>query len=120
VFAAEGIRADAVLLVVMNAAETDTEDVVRPLPGARIGRRAQMGKVDTDRPAIGDAAAMRFDPAAMPGQTLCTGMRTPIRGRFSLSGSFITDLLFRPQPALEDRVDLGHALRQPGTQPGFQ
>src|ERR1700693_5173368 len=63
VFVAEGVGADAVLLVMMHTAETDPKDVVRPLALAGIGGRAQMGKIDARRPAFGDAAAMRFDPA---------------------------------------------------------
>src|SRR5580700_6031919 len=63
---AKGLGADAVLLIMVQPAQADPEDVVRPLPRAGIGGRAQMGKVDTRRPATGDAAAMRFDPAAVP------------------------------------------------------
>src|SRR5260221_2464954 len=66
VLVAKGIGADPVLLVVMRTPEADPEDVVRYLPDAGIGGRAHMREVDARRPAIGDAAAMRPDPAAMP------------------------------------------------------
>ena len=46
------------------------EDVVRRLPGPGIRRRTEVGKIDADHTAIGDAAAKRFDPAAVPGPDL--------------------------------------------------
>ena len=66
VLVAEGVAPDAVLLVMVKTAEADAEDIVRPLTLAGIGGRTEMGKVDALGVAIGDAAAVRSNPAAVP------------------------------------------------------
>ena len=71
-----------VLLVMVEAAEADPEDVVRRLPGPGIGGRAQMGKVNAQGPALGDAAAVRPEPAAV----LVTGSALGAQG-FGASSS---------------------------------
>ena len=58
VFVAEGLGADAVLLVMMQPAQAHPEDVVRPLALAGIGGRAQMGKVNAQGAAARNTAAM--------------------------------------------------------------
>src|SRR4029077_20546891 len=66
VLVAEGVAPDAVLLVMVKSAEADAEDIVRPLALAGICGGQQMDKFDTLVMAIGDAAAMRSDPTAVP------------------------------------------------------
>jgi hypothetical protein len=48
------------------AAEADAEDVMRFLVHACVGCRAKMGEVNARGITPGDAAAVRFHPAAMP------------------------------------------------------
>ena len=64
-YCGERINAEAVLLAVVIAAEADAEHVVRFLRRAGIGGGAQMREIDPGRLTLGDAAAMRFDPAAV-------------------------------------------------------
>src|SRR5947207_2601670 len=65
VFSAERLGAEPVLLM-MEATQAEAEDVMRRLPGPGIGGRAQMGKVNAQQSAPGDAAAMRADPTPVP------------------------------------------------------
>ena len=70
VLVAKGIGTDPVLLVMVRTAEANAEDVVRPNTCSGIRGRTQMRKVDRTTIATWDAAAMRFDPAPMPGPGL--------------------------------------------------
>jgi hypothetical protein len=73
VLVTERVSPKTVLLVVMRAAEADAEDVMRPLTGAGISSRAQMGKVDRAGIATLDAAAMRPYPPPVPRPDLLQG-----------------------------------------------
>jgi hypothetical protein len=66
----KSIGTNPVLLVMVRAAEANAEDVMRSLTRAGIGGRAKMRKVDRASVAAWDTAAMRADPAPMPGPDL--------------------------------------------------
>ena len=83
VLVAEGLGADAVLLVMVQTTQADPKDVVRPLARAGIGGRArQMGKVNAQGTATRNAAAMRTDPAAVPRPNLLQALPQPHTGPF--------------------------------------
>src|SRR5207248_4296421 len=95
VFSAERLGADPVLLVMMEATQADAEDVMRRLPGPGIGGRAQMGKVNAQQSAPGDAAAMRADPTPVPRPDLLDRFPQP-----HLRGLSPGRQLHRPAPEL--------------------
>jgi hypothetical protein len=74
---AKGVGADPVLLVMMCSAEAHAEDVMRANTRSGIPGRAQMRKVDRTSVASWDAAAMCFDPSAMPWPDLLHGCAHP-------------------------------------------
>ena len=73
----ESVGTETMLLVVMRTAQTDAENIMRPLTGAGIRRRAQMREVDRACITIGDATAMRPDPAPMSRPDLLHGRAHP-------------------------------------------
>jgi hypothetical protein len=74
---AERVGTEAVLLVVMRAAEAHPKNVVRPLANTGIRGRAQMGKVNRTAVTTRHATAMRPDPAPMPRPHLLHGRAHP-------------------------------------------